>query len=280
MGYLRTMLQGTLTDDELELLPRGFEHVGHVAIISLPPELVHKTQQIAEALLKNDGVKTVALREGAISGRDRRPVLKVVAGDAKTETLHRENGCLFRLDVARVMFSKGNVYERERLPKLVRPGEVVVDLFAGVGQFCIPIGKHAEPEKVYATELNPVAYGYLRENIRINKVGHRVMPILGDCTEVAPRGVADRVVMGILHVTHMYLPLALEVLKPEGGIIHYHESVPSRLRFERPIERIRQAAAGREVEVIENRAVKRYAPGVDHVVVDARIGPSTNSRHQ
>ncbi len=62
MGYLRTMLQGTLTDDELELLPRGFEHVGHVAIISLPPELVHKTQQIAEALLKNDGVKTVALR--------------------------------------------------------------------------------------------------------------------------------------------------------------------------------------------------------------------------
>jgi tRNA wybutosine-synthesizing protein 2 len=98
-----------------------------------------------------------------------------------------------------------------------------------------------------------------------------VKPLLGDCGKVAPRGVADRVIMGILHVTHEYLPLAIQVLKPSGGVIHYHESVPSRLRFERPVERILAAAGGRKVEVLNKRLVKRYAPGVDHVVIDAKI---------
>ncbi len=272
MGYLRAALQGILTDEEFELLPGGFERIGHVAVVSIPPGLTNRTDEIARALLKLKGVRTVALREGVISGRERRPITRVIAGDPQTETLHHENGCLFKLDIARVMFSSGNIYERERLPKLVREGETVVDLFAGVGQFSIPIAKHAKPDKIYAAELNPVAYNYLRENIRINRVGHIAKPLLGDCAEVVPRGVADRVIMGILHVTHRYLPLALEVLKPEGGIIHYHESVPSKLRFERPVERIAQAAGGREVKVLEKRVVKRYAPGVDHVVVDAWIG--------
>ena len=272
MGYLRASLGNRLTSEELQLLPAGFDRVGHVVIISLPPELMHRTPDIAHALLELKNVHTVALREGAIAGRHREPRLKVIAGDPSTETVHREGGCWFKLDVARVMFSPGNLYERARLPKLVEPGEVIVDLFAGIGQFSIPIAKHAGPSRVYAIELNPVACGYLRENIRLNLVGHVVKPLLGDCSAVAPRGVADRVVLGILHVTHQYLPLALEVLKPSGGVVHYHESVPSELRFKRPIKRILGAAAGREVEILGKRVVKRYAPGVDHVVIDARVG--------
>jgi tRNA wybutosine-synthesizing protein 2 len=169
------------------------------------------------------------------------------------------------------MFSTGNLYERKRLPKLVSPGETVVDLFAGVGQFAIPIAKHAEPRMVYAVELNPVAHSYLTANVRINKLGYLVTPVLGDCEEVAPRGVADRVIMGILHVGHRYLPLALQVLKPGGGVIHYHESTPRKQGFKRPVERVLRAAGGREVEILEKRIIKRYAPGVDHVVIDALI---------
>ena len=66
-------------------------------------------------------------------------------------------------------------------------------------------------------------------------------------------------------MTHRYLPLALEVLKPRGDVIHYHESVPSKLRFERPFRRLFEAAGEREVEILGRRVVKRYAPGVDHV---------------
>ncbi len=274
MGYLHAALQDVLTDEELKRLPRGFERIGHIAIISLPHELLHRSQDVAQALLNLKGVRTVAFREGKISGCDRRPGLRVITGDPLTETIHRENGCTFKLDVVQVMFSSGNLYERGRLPKLVEQGEIVVDLFAGVGQFSIPIAKHARPSRVYAVELSPVAYGYLCENVRVNRVGHIVRPLLGDCAEVVPRAVADRVIMGILHVTHRYLSLALEALKPSGGVIHYHESVPSKLRFERPVKRVLEAAAGREVEILHKRVVKRYAPGVDHVVVDARIGPS------
>jgi len=274
MRYLRAALRDRLTSEELELLPAGFDRVGDIVSVSLPPELMHRAPEVAQALLELKDVRTVALREGGIAGRLRRPRIRVIAGGPSTETTHREGGCLFKLDIARVMFSPGNLYERARLPKLVGPGEVIVDLFAGVGQFSIPIARHARPSRVCAIELNPVAYGYLRENIRLNRVGHIVRPLLGDCSTVAPRGVADRVVLGILHVTHRYLPLALEVLKPSGGVIHYHESVPSGLRFERPVKRILEVAAGREVEILGKRVVKRYAPSVDHVVVDARIGSS------
>lgn len=268
---MRDFLRDCLSDKELGLLPSGWSRIGHVVVLSLPPELMGKASLIGEAMLGLRGVRTVAVRAGPITGRERRPKLKVVAGDPGTETVHREHGCEFKLDVERVMFAPGNVGERGRVAKLVGLGEVVVDLFAGVGQFSIPIAKNAEPRKVYAVELNPPAFGYLRENIDLNRIGHVVEPLLGDCAEIAPRGLADRVVMGILHVTHRYLPLALEVLKPEGGVIHYHESVPTELGFERPVARIRKAANGGAVEILNKRVVKRYSPGVDHVVIDAKI---------
>ncbi|MEW6222364.1 MAG: class I SAM-dependent methyltransferase family protein [Candidatus Hadarchaeota archaeon] len=274
MGYFQSALKGLLPEEKLKLLPKGFERIGHVAVISLPQELAGDAGPIYQKLLELKGVRTVALREGAVHGRERMPALRVVAGDPSTETVHREHGCFFKLDLAKVMFSKGNVQERGRLPTLVKDGEVVADMFAGVGQFSIPIAKHARPSKVYAIEINPVAHGYLVENVRMNKVGHIVAPVLGDCDKVSPHGVADRVVMGILHVTPRYLPLAMEVLKPEGGVIHYHETAPSKLRFERPVKRIFEAAGGRKVEVLGKHFIKRYSPRVDHVVVDVRVGPT------
>ena len=273
MSYLRNAMRDLLTYEELELLPAGFDRVGHIVVLNLPRVLTSKSEKIARAMLNIKGVRTVAVRTKPITGRERKPNLKVIAGAQMTETLHKEHGCVFKLDVAEVMFSAGNIFERARTAKLVRPGEVIVDMFAGVGQFSIPIAKHAKPKKVYAMELNEVAHRYLRENIRLNYVGHIVEPRLGDCAKVAPLGVADRVIMGMLHVTHEYLPLAMRALKPSGGVIHYHESVPSKLRFERPIKRITEAAEGRDFEILSQRVVKRYAPGVDHVVIDVRIGP-------
>ncbi len=270
-------MRNTLSKDELEILPRGFKRIGHIATISLPHELAGHAHDIAKKIIEISGARTVALQEGPISGRHRSPKLRVISGDPVTETIHTENGCRFKIDAAQLMFSPGNLHERKRLIELVAHGEVVVDLFAGVGQFSVPIAVHARPSKVYAIEMNQLAYGYLLENIRMNRVGHIVSPILGDCAEVAPKNMADRVIMGILHVTHRYIPLALDALMPSGGVIHYHESVPSRLRFDRPIKRILDAAAGRRVEITSKRLVKRYAPGVDHVAIDAKIGPDKKS---
>jgi tRNA wybutosine-synthesizing protein 2 len=104
-------------------------------------------------------------------------------------------------------------------------------------------------------------------------VENLVEPILGDCAIVTPEGVADRVIMGYVGTTHHYLPNGIKALKPEGGILHYHETTPEKLLFERPVNRIQEAALqlGKKMEIIGTRRIKKYAPGVWHVVVDARI---------
>ncbi len=224
-----------------------------------------------EKLLETPGVNRI-VKLGRISGFKREPDVEIIVGEG-TETIHRENKCSFKLDVSRIMWSKGNTTERKRMSKIVEDGETVVDMFAGIGYFSIPMAVHSKPAKIYSIEINPVSHGYLCENVHLNKVEGIMEPILGNCREVAPRGVVDRVLMGYIGNTNDYLDVAMEVLK-EGGIIHYHESVPDKLKFTRPVERINEAAMaadGRVVEVINKRIIKPYSPGVYHVVIDARV---------
>lgn len=225
-----------------------------------------------EELLKTPGVNRI-VKLGRINGLKREPDVEVVVGDG-TETVHRENKCQFKLDVSRIMWSKGNTTERKRMSQLPVEGEIIVDMFAGIGYFTIPMAVHSNPSKIYAVEINPVSHKYLCENIVINKVDDVVKPILGNCREVAPKNMADRVLMGYIGNTNEYLDVAMEVLK-EDGIIHYHESVPDNIKFIRPVDRIVEAAkiADRgEVKILKKRIIKPYSPGVYHVVIDAMVG--------
>jgi len=81
---------------------------------------------------------------------------------------------------------------------------------------------------------------------------------------------ADRVLMGYVKTTHEFLDSAIECLKPEG-IIHYHETVPEKLMNTRPIDRIKKASGEREIEVLNNKIIKKYSPGVVHTVIDVKI---------
>ena len=203
-----------------------------------------------------------------IQGTKREPVYNIIYG-SETETINKENGCLFKLDLAKVMWSKGNNNERLRIAKLVEDDEVVLDMFAGIGYFSIPIGVHSNAKKIYSIEINPNSYFYLNENIKLNKLDN-VTPILGDCKIHAPKYKADRIVMGYVKTTHHYLDVAINCLN-EGGILHYHETVPEKLMKTRPVDRIISQADNRDVEILKINKIKKYAPGVEHVVVDARI---------
>ncbi|MGZ7067295.1 MAG: class I SAM-dependent methyltransferase [Methanobacterium sp.] len=221
-----------------------------------------------QELLKLPEVKRI-VKLGRINGPKREPDVEILVGD-NTETIHRENHCFYKLDVSKIMWSKGNTTERQRIAKIAEDGEIVVDMFAGIGYFSIPIAVHSIPQKIYSIEINPVSYGYLKENIILNDVENVIEPIYGDCRKVAPKGIADRVLMGYIGNTHEFLDTAMEIVKP-GGIIHYHESVPDHLKFERPPQRIIDAANGREVKILKKRIIKKYSPGVYHVVIDAKI---------
>ena len=220
-----------------------------------------------EELSERHHVKTI-MKIDHIQGTKRDPVYKVLYGE-ETETINKENGCLFKLDLSKVMWSKGNNNERLRIAKLVEDGETVIDMFAGIGYFSIPIGVHANAREVIAIEINPNSYRFLCENIELNKLDN-ITPILGDCKIETPKYKADRIIMGYVKTTHHYLKVAIDSLN-EGGILHYHETVPEKLIETRPLERIISNAGGRDVELLKINKIKKYSPGVEHVVIDAQI---------
>ena len=220
-----------------------------------------------DSLAKKHNVKTI-MKIDHIQGTKREPIYKILYG-SETETVNKENGCLFKLDLAKVMWSKGNNNERLRIAKLVQDNETVIDMFAGIGYFSIPVGVHANARHVYSIEINPNSYHYLCENIELNKVKN-ITPILGDCMAEPPKLKADRSIMGYVKTTHHYLKVAIDSLN-KGGILHYHETVPEKLMNSRPIERIKSQAGNRDVEILKINKIKKYAPGVEHVVIDARI---------
>lgn len=250
--------------DKRSFLPRGYKVIGDLAIVKLSDEVAEFGKEIGNAILESNPRLKAVWREISKEGMIRKPKLELLAGKG-SETLHVENGCYFRLDITKVMFSLGNQYERQRIARECE-GEVVVDMFAGIGYFSIPIAKKAD--KVYSIEINSEAYRFLIENARLNKV--KLIPILGDSMFVTPERVADRVVMGHIFCQD-FLKTAIRAL--DGfGIVHYHEAVPTRILW-RPVLRVEKACRemGKRCRILNVRRVKNYAPNVVHVVVDAFV---------
>ena len=151
-------------------------------VLNLKPALFPHQVVIAETILDLlPFIKTIYVHSGGIRGQFREPSqMHYVAGEKKSVVRHVENRVIFEFDIEKIMFSKGNIYERRYLPKLVQSRETIVDMFAGIGYFSLPIAIHANPTCIYAIEINPVAYEFLVKNISLNHVEQLVHPILGD----------------------------------------------------------------------------------------------------
>ena len=274
------------SEDDLDRAPGSWAVIGSVVLVEIGD--APRPAEVGEALLSMHGeADTVLAREG-IAGDHREPSVTVLAGEGDTETVHREHGTVYALDLAEVMFSPGNKAERARMGKAVTADERVLDMFAGIGYFTLPMAR--ADARVTAVERNPAAFGYLVENVVRNGVQERVETYRADCRDVVAGGIEaearnaedgaddhvpfafDRVVMGY-YDAYEYLDSALSALEA-GGVLHVHEATPEALVPDRPVERLREAAdrRGRPVEVLDSRTVKGYSEGVAHVVVDARIG--------
>jgi tRNA wybutosine-synthesizing protein 2 len=269
--YLKTRRNG-LIPESVEL-PAGYQLVGHVALLRLNERLWEYANQIGTWTIEYDSrIRSVAVKTGPTEGVTRKPAYRVVAGDLNTVTTHTEGGIKFRLDPLLVTFSRGNRQERMRLSAIVDNEEVVVDMFACVGQFSLPMAV-AKSSRVFAIEIDSIAYGFLVENVKLNRVEKKVVTLLGDCREVRPLAVADRVVMGYLHDTFLYLPAALETLSDRGGIIHMHIASPKKsIAHLEELISAKAAERGFRVTTVV-RKIKTYSPGVDHLVFDIRAIP-------
>jgi tRNA (guanine37-N1)-methyltransferase len=228
---------------------------------------------------EHKNIETVLTQTGAVCGDFRLRKLEYVAGESRTITVHKEYGCSFRVDVENCYFSPRLHHERMRIVEQVRNGEVVVNMFAGVGCFSILIAKRSQVDKVYSIDINPTAVRYLRENIRVNDVYGKVVPMLGDSKKVIEENllhVADRVLMPLPEKALEYLPYAILALKEVGGWIHYYDFEHAR-KNESAIEKVRmkvsQQLEGLQVafDLPFSRVVRPTGPNWYQIVLDIHL---------
>ncbi len=179
---LRDAMRGIIEEPLLHTVPKRFDYVGDVAVISIPAELSAYREIIALKLLSMRGnTRAVLNKVSKLEGEHRVADFELLLGES-TETFHRENGYTYKLDVKKVFFNPRLYSERKRVASKITYGESILIPFAGVGPFVLPAaGKGA---KVLAVEINPEACACLQENLRINRLEKQVTVIQGDFEKI------------------------------------------------------------------------------------------------
>jgi tRNA (guanine37-N1)-methyltransferase len=258
-------------EDLRPLLPSSYDTIGSIAVFKIADEVAKYASQIGEAIIATQkSIKTVCSDAGVVDQYRTRDI-KVVAGEKTTETLHKEYGMTFAVDIAKVFFSPRLATERETVAREVAPGETVIDMFAGIGPFSILIAKTRAPDVVYAIDLNPDAIELLKRNISLNKISN-VIPILGDArAEIGKLEKADRIIMNLPHEASGYIHEAISALKP-GGIIHYYE-ITDEAQLAKRLDEIADIARadGRVMREVARRRVKSYSPTMSFYALELQF---------
>ncbi len=289
---LRKIAEEMLGDEDAGRIWKRVEIIGDIVVIRKPFDYpVEKLRVLAEELLREiPQAKSVWLASSPVEGSYRLREYAHLAGEPRSETIYKEHGCLFKLDIRRVYVSPRLNYEHQRVANLVKEGEVVLNMFAGAGLYSIIIAKLAKPRLVYSIDINPDAYKYMVENIRLNKVEDKVVPILGDAARVVEEKLldtCDRVIMAYPELALEYLDYAIKALRPcKPGYVHVFMHTMAG-KEEDPIEKTRvslveklEETPGIEYKIVFSRIVRTVGPRRYQVVHDVEIHKLRSSARQ
>jgi len=265
------------TETELKRIPRSFDIIGEIIIIQIPHELKKKEKIIAESLLKqHNNIKTIYAK-GKFYGRLRKPKLRWIAGKKTSETVYKEAGCLFKMDVKTCFFSPRLSTDRLEIANICKKGENVLVMFSGVAPYGIVIAKNSCVKRVVCVELSKEASEYAKENVKLNRLIN-VEIIQGDVKRICPllkkkKDLFDRIIMGRPQLKDTFLKEAFMVVK-KGTIVHFQDFINEQDFVKGVhIKRVMDAAkkAKRKVEIHGTKIIRELAPYKHHVRVDFKV---------
>jgi tRNA (guanine37-N1)-methyltransferase len=270
---------------EMKFHLSSYDIIGDIAVIEIPKDSEVMVSRVVKKIREiHPRIKTILIKSGERRGRFRIRKMKRVFGK-ETETIHREHGFKFRLDPTKVYFSPRESTERDRIASKVKPQEMIMVMFAGVGPYGIMMaGRQPKVGRVYQVEINPRGFSYMKQNIAMNKLSHLVIPIKGDVRRVCKKysGMFDRVIMPLPREGYRFLDVAIKCLKKKG-FIHFYSISKSRRDLKKPkseqeifsksVERLENAAKRqrRKIKILAKRKVLPYGPGSWKICIDAEV---------
>jgi len=272
---LKKSLESILTSQESQELISSFDQIGDIIIVRIPDSLLSKKELIGETLLNEVKIaKSVFYQSSPVEGDFRTRNLEVIAGENKTETEYKEFGCKFTVDVENAFFSPRLSTERERISNLVQNGEIVVNMFAGVGMFSIMIAKKKKCT-VYSIDINPIAAKLCERNILSNKILGNVISINGDAAKTIQEQLenkSDRTLMLLPERSDEFLKYAINATK-SGGIIHYYSHIHADKKSEagKLSEEHYLQVTPVKSEILGSKIVRPVGPRYYQTVVDVKI---------
>lgn len=236
---------------------RAFDIIGELIIIFIPEEMLEKRKEIGNHLMKMyPKIKAVYREVSKVKGEFRVQKLELIAGNG-SETIHKEQGLKFKMDITKVFFSPRQITERLELTKLIQKDKSVCVFFSGIAPIPIYLAKFTKTSKIIGIELNTDAHHYAEENLKLNNVNN-VELINGDVKKeipkIAERELFDYVIMPLPKNARSFIDTADSALKDKGILAIYF--VGSKIQVEKKIEEIKR----KRYELIELRKGAEIAP--------------------
>ena len=272
---LKRALEGVLSDQESEELFSAFDQIGDIIVIRIPDSLLSKKKIIGKTLLEQvSTAKSVFYQSSDVSGDYRTRSLELLAGEDKTETEYKEFGCRFFVDVEKAFFSPRLSTERERIAGIVKDGEIVINMFGGVGMFSILAAK-TKKCTVYNIDINPIASKLCEKNISSNKLVGNVISLNGDAAQIVSEKLkekGDRTLMLLPERSDEFLESAILATK-NNGIIHYYSHIHADKKQDAPklSEKHYLEITPVKSEILGSKIVRAVGPRYYQTVVDVKI---------
>lgn len=277
---LKDALRNILNEKEISSLSSSFDVIGDIAIVKIPPELVSRQKLIgAQVLQKMRNIRTVLRQDSAVGGEFRTRDLSYIAGEEKYETIYKESGLLFKVNVRNAYFSPRLSTERLRIQSLVSDGERIFNMFAGIGTFSLVIAK-SRSCVVESVDKNPEAIKLASDSLRLNKKLKGVVhPVLADAKEFASAHVGefDRILMPLPERASEFLQTAVESTRTGSkSTIHYYCHVSEDKFYQKDwiSQHLDQLGVGRKWEVMNWKRVREVGPRLIQAVADIQLNPT------